>query len=108
MKLRHTKLCLDCDELFDEVNKNCPCCGGSAWLFISRWLKPLQGSREGASMTIIEIRPNSLYTVSNNFILLDNAGRPICDCGQQSCEHSKWLLKALKETKSCCSALQKA
>ena len=46
MKLRFTKLCLDCDELWDQgKSEDCPCCTSKKWIFISRLIPPMTHER---------------------------------------------------------------
>ena len=40
MKLKTSKVCLDCDEVFDGELSQCPKCASPAWAWINRWLCP--------------------------------------------------------------------
>lgn len=45
MKVKHAKLCLDCDELFSKGRK-CPACGCEYYQNLSLWVPPLKAERD--------------------------------------------------------------
>jgi len=47
MKLKEAKFCLECEEIFPGPGEECPKCGRSTSVWISRWLLPR--ARHGAA-----------------------------------------------------------
>jgi len=41
MKLRDTKICLDCDELFGLHHEACPVCGSRHFHWMADWIPPI-------------------------------------------------------------------
>lgn len=41
MRLEKLKMCLDCDEVFEDGDR-CPVCAGAAWIWLSRWVAPIR------------------------------------------------------------------
>lgn len=46
MKLSKACLCLDCEEVFENLDR-CPKCGSMFYRFLEMWLKKLEERREG-------------------------------------------------------------
>ncbi len=45
MQLTNARLCLDCEELHEL--EHCPVCGSESFAFVTRWVKPADGSGDG-------------------------------------------------------------
>ena len=41
MKLSKACICLDCDEIFEELDR-CPKCGSAIWRYLELWIKSLK------------------------------------------------------------------
>jgi len=40
MRLKESKVCLDCDEVWTGGNA-CPQCGSTSWIWLQKWVRPM-------------------------------------------------------------------
>jgi hypothetical protein len=66
MPLENSRLCLDCDTVFDEPQ--CPSCGSESYFPLSRWVRPAREALEGTPA-----RPQS-KKVRNASLVVGGAG----------------------------------
>lgn len=45
MNLREANICLDCDEIFDSKELQCPACSSVNAITLSKWVQPLPQQR---------------------------------------------------------------
>jgi hypothetical protein len=65
MSLESSRLCLDCDTVFDEAQ--CPSCGSESYFPLSRWVRPAREALE------VPARP-ARKTVKKTSLVLGGAG----------------------------------
>jgi hypothetical protein len=45
LELKETKICIECELLFNETQQ-CPRCGSLSWQWLAKWLVPLRNRKE--------------------------------------------------------------
>jgi len=45
MKVSDAKICMNCDEVFDKDNQQCPACGSNSFVWLNMWLPSMEELR---------------------------------------------------------------